>query len=206
MIKYFYLRNEIRTFTYTLNNLNPIMKTVYDVTVKDRKNKEVKLDSYKGMVLLIVNTATKCGFTPQYTELESLYEKYHNQEFTILDFPCNQFGQQAPGTNEEIHEFCKLNYNTEFPQFKKTDVNGAKQSELFKYLKEQKTFAGFDPNHPITHILEDMLEKSDPDYKNNSDIKWNFTKFLVNRHGLVVKRFEPTESMENVENEIKKLL
>ncbi|MBO7337050.1 MAG: glutathione peroxidase, partial [Paludibacteraceae bacterium] len=112
------------------------MKTVFDFTVKDRKNKEVPLKNYKGMVLLIVNTATQCGFTPQYTELEKLYEKYHNQEFTILDFPCNQFGQQAPGTNDEIHEFCKLNYNPEFPRFKKIDVNGPKQIELYKYLKE----------------------------------------------------------------------
>ena len=158
------------------------------------------------MVLLIVNTATQCGFTPQYTELEKLYEKYHNQEFTILDFPCNQFGQQAPGTNDEIHEFCKLNYNTEFPRFKKIDVNGPKQIELYKYLKEHKGFEGFDPEHKTTPILEEILSKADPNYKNSPDIKWNFTKFLVDRNGLVVKRFEPTERMENIEAEIQKLL
>ena len=182
------------------------MNTVFDLTVKDRKNKEVPLKNYKGMVLLIVNTATQCGFTPQYTELEKLYEKYHNQEFTILDFPCNQFGQQAPGTNDEIHEFCKLNYNTEFPRFKKIDVNGPKQIELYKYLKEHKGFEGFDPEHKTTPILEEILSKADPNYKNSPDIKWNFTKFLVDRNGLVVKRFEPTEKMENIEAEIQKLL
>jgi glutathione peroxidase len=182
------------------------MNTVFDFTVKDRKNKEVPLKNYKGMVLLIVNTATQCGFTPQYTELEKLYEKYHNQEFTILDFPCNQFGQQAPGTNDEIHEFCKLNYNTEFPRFKKIDVNGPKQIELYKYLKEHTGFEGFDPEHKTTPILEEILSKADPNYKNSPDIKWNFTKFLVDRNGLVVKRFEPTEKMENIEAEIQKLL
>ena len=180
------------------------MKTVYDFAVKDRKGGEVSLREYANEVILIVNTATKCGFTPQYEELEAIYEKYHAKGFTILDFPCNQFGQQAPGTDESIHEFCKLTYGTEFPRFKK--VNGDDAEPLYKYLKEQKGFAGWDPNHKLTPILEEMLSKEDPDYKDKADIKWNFTKFLVNKLGLVVARFEPTESLENVSKKIEELL
>lgn len=182
------------------------MKTVYDFAVKDRKGGEVSLREYANEVILIVNTATKCGFTPQYEELEAIYEKYHTKGFTILDFPCNQFGQQAPGTDESIHEFCKLTYGTEFPRFKKIKVNGDDAEPLYKYLKEQKGFAGWDPNHKLTPILEEMLSKEDPDYKDKADIKWNFTKFLVNKLGLVVARFEPTESLENVSKKIEELL
>ena len=182
------------------------MKTVYDFAVKDRKGGEVSLREYANEVILIVNTATKCGFTPQYEELEAIYEKYHAKGFTILDFPCNQFGQQAPGTDESIHEFCKLTYGTEFPRFKKIKVNGDDAEPLYKYLKEQKGFAGWDPNHKLTPILEEMLSKEDPDYKDKADIKWNFTKFLVNKLVLVVARFEPTESLENVSKKIEELL
>ena len=182
------------------------MKTVYDFAVKDRKGGEVSLREYANEVILIVNTATKCGFTPQYEELEAIYEKYHAKGFTILDFPCNQFGQQAPGTDESIHEFCKLTYGTEFPRFKKRKVNGDDAEPLYKYLKEQKGFAGWDPNHKLTPVLEEMLSKEDPDYKDKADIKWNFTKFLVNKLGLVVARFEPTESLENVSKKIEELL
>ena len=182
------------------------MKTVYDFAVKDRKGGEVSLREYANEVILIVNTATKCGFTPQYEELEAIYEKYHAKGFSILDFPCNQFGQQAPGTDESIHEFCKLTYGTEFPRFKKIKVNGDDAEPLYKYLKEQKGFAGWDPNHKLTPILEEMLSKEDPDYKDKADIKWNFTKFLVNKLGLVVARFEPTESLENVSKKIEELL
>lgn len=182
------------------------MKTVYDFAVKDRKGGEVSLREYANEVILIVNTATKCGFTPQYEELEAIYEKYHAKGFTILDFPCNQFGQQAPGTDESIHEFCKLTYGTEFPRFKKIKVNGDDAEPLYKYLKEQKGFAGWDPNHKLTPVLEEMLSKEDPDYKDKAEIKWNFTKFLVNKLGLVVARFEPTESLENVSKKIEELL
>jgi len=182
------------------------MKTVYDFSVKDRKGNMVKIGEYKGEVLLVVNTATRCGFTPQYSELEQLYEKYHAQGFTILDFPCNQFGGQAPGTAEEIREFCQLNFGTRFPQFKKIDVNGEKADPLFVYLKEQKGFGGFDPNHKLTPILDEMLSKADPNYKDNADIKWNFTKFLVDKQGKVVARFEPTTDLSVVEAEIVKLL
>ena len=182
------------------------MKTVYDFTVKDRKGKDVSLKEYANEVLLIVNTATKCGFTPQYEEMERLYEKYRSQDFVILDFPCNQFGQQAPGTDESIHEFCKLNFGTEFPRFKKVKVNGPDADPLFLFLQQQKEFAGWDMEHPIAHILDDMLSKEDPDYKQKPDIKWNFTKFLIDKKGMVAARFEPTEKMENIEKKIEELL
>ena len=182
------------------------MKTVYDFTVKDRKGKDVSLKEYANEVLLIVNTATKCGFTPQYDELEKLYEQYHSQGFEILDFPCNQFGQQAPGTDDSIHEFCKLNFGTESPRFKKIKVNGDDAEPLFKFLQEQKGFAGWDMSHKIAPILEDMLSKEDPDYKQKPDIKWNFTKFLINKKGQVVARFEPTENIENIAKQIEELL
>lgn len=182
------------------------MRTVYEFSVKDRKGKEVSLKEYANEVLLIVNTATKCGFTPQYEELEKLYEKYHSQAFEVLDFPCNQFGQQAPGTDESIHEFCKLNYGTEFPRFKKLKVNGDDADPLYKFLKEQKGFAGFDASHPLTPVLDKLLSESNPAYKENADIKWNFTKFLINKRGQVVARFEPTESIENIAKQIEEIL
>lgn len=182
------------------------MRTVYEFSVKDRKGKEVSLKEYANEVLLIVNTATKCGFTPQYEELEKLYEKYHSQGFEVLDFPSNQFGQQAPGTDESIHEFCKLNYGTEFPRFKKLKVNGDDADPLYKFLKEQKGFAGFDASHPLTPVLDKLLSESNPAYKENADIKWNFTKFLINKRGQVVARFEPTESIENIAKQIEEIL
>ena len=179
---------------------------IYNITVKDRQNNDVSLSDYKGKVLLIVNTATRCGFTPQYSELEALYEKDSARGLEILDFPCNQFGQQAPGTEEEIHQFCQLNYATKFPQFKKVEVNGEGQSPLFAYLKSKKGFAGFDPNHKIGKILIDMLSKQDPDYDKNPDIKWNFTKFLIDRNGNVIERFEPTDDIQKIEKAIEALL
>ena len=182
------------------------MRTVYEFSVKDRKGKEVSLKEYANEVLLIVNTATKCGFTPTYKELEELYEKYHAQGFEVLDFPCNQFGQQAPGTDESIHEFCKLTYGTEFPRFKKVKVNGEDADPLFKFLKEQKGFGGWDESHPLYPVLDKMLSETDPNYKESADIKWNFTKFLINKKGQVVARFEPTEKVENIAKQIEALL
>ncbi len=182
------------------------MKTVYDFTVKDRKGNDVSLNEYQGEVLLIVNTATKCGFTPQYEELENLYKKYHGQGFEILDFPCNQFGGQAPGTDEAIHEFCKLNFGTDFPRFKKIKVNGEDADPLYKFLTSQKGFAGWDESHKLTPILDEMLSKEDPSYKEKPDIKWNFTKFLIGKDGAVIARFEPTEKIENIEDKIAGLL
>ncbi len=182
------------------------MRTVYDFSVKDRKGKEVSLKEYANEVLLIVNTATKCGFTPQYEELEKLYEQYHAQGFEVLDFPCNQFGAQAPGTDESIHQFCKLTYGTEFPRFKKVKVNGPDADPLFKFLQEQKGFSGFDPAHKLTPVLDELLSKADSDYKEKADIKWNFTKFLINKRGMVIARFEPTENIENIKKQIEELL
>ena len=175
---------------------------IYDITVKDDLGRDVSMADYKGKVLLIVNTATRCGFTPQYDELEALYEKYHEQGLEILDFPCNQFGEQAPGTIEEIHQFCTANFNIQFPQFDKIDVNGANESPLFTYLKAQKGFGGFDLNDQRGKFMDEMLRKHDADYDKKSDIKWNFTKFLVSRDGRVVKRYEPTDKMTDVDTDI----
>ena len=175
---------------------------IYDIKVKDDAGKDVSLADYKGKVLLIVNTATKCGFTPQYKELEALYEKYHAEGFEILDFPCNQFGEQAPGTIQEIHQFCTANFDVQFPQFDKIDVNGANESPLFAYLKQQKGFGGFDLKDQTGKFMDDMLRKQDADYDKKSDIKWNFTKFLVSSDGRVVKRYEPTDNMAEIEADI----
>ena len=175
---------------------------IYDITVKDASGNDVTLADYKGRVLLIVNTATRCGFTPQYTELEALYRKYKAAGLEILDFPCNQFGEQAPGTIEEIHQFCTANYDIEFPQFDKIDVNGSDASPLFTYLKQQKGFRGFDTNDQTGKFMDQMLRKQDADYDKTSDVKWNFTKFLVSRDGRVLKRYEPTEKIADVEADI----
>lgn len=182
------------------------MATVYDFQLKDKKGNEVSLSDYKGKVLLIVNTATECGFTPQYDELEALYKAHRAQGLEILDIPCNQFGGQAPGSDEEIHEFCTMKFGVEFPQFKKSDVNGADELPLYTFLKQQKGFAGFDANHKLTPILEGMFDKATPDWRKSNDIKWNFTKFLIDREGHVVARFEPTHDIKDIEKQIEQLL
>ena len=181
------------------------MEGIYDINVLDKKGNEVSMNEYKGKVLLIVNTATGCGFTPQYEELESMYEKYSDKGFEVLDFPCNQFAGQTPGTDEEITEFCTLRYNTKFPQFKKIEVNGENAAPIWKYLKSQKGFEGFGKGVKAL-AMSAMLLKIDKDYKNNPEIKWNFTKFLVDREGNVVARFEPTHSMKDVEKQVAYLL
>ena len=182
--------------------LGMLAQGIYDITVKDDLGRDVSMADYKGKVLLIVNTATRCGFTPQYDELEALYEKYHAQGLEILDFPCNQFGEQAPGTIEEIHQFCTANFNIQFPQFDKIDVNGANESPLFAYLKARKGFGGFDLNDQRGKFMDEMLRKRDADHDKKSDIKWNFTKFLVSRDGRVVKRYEPTDKMTDIDIDI----
>ena len=174
----------------------------YDFKVKNDVEQDVSLSEYKGKVLLIVNTATRCGFTPQYKELEALYEKYHAEGLEILDFPCNQFGEQAPGTIQEIHQFCTANFDIQFPQFDKIDVNGASESPLFTYLKSQKGFSGFDLNDKTGKFMDEMLRKQDADYDKKSDIKWNFTKFLVSRDGRVLRRYEPTDKISIIEADI----
>ena len=180
--------------------------TIYDFKVKKKDGTEVSLKDYEGKVLLIVNTATECGFTPQYEELQKLYDEYADKGFEILDFPCNQFGNQAPGTDEDIKQFCTLNYGVKYSQFSKIEVNGENAIPLYKHLVSQKGFAGFDPAHKLTPVLEKLLGEANPNFKNEPDIKWNFTKFLVDRSGNVVERFEPTEDMKHVELKIKELL
>ncbi len=177
----------------------------YDYSVTDAQGNEVSMENYKGKVVLVVNTATNCGFTPHYKDIEAIFEKFHEQGFEVLDIPCNQFAGQTPGTDEEIHEFCQLHYNTMFPQMKKSDVNGETAIPLYKYLKSQKGFEGFGKG-PAALAMNVMLKKIDKDYKNNSEIKWNFTKFVIDREGNVVARFEPTEKMENVAACVEKLI
>lgn len=155
---------------------------VYEYKVLNNKGEEVSLEQYKGKILLIVNTATGCGFTPQYKGLEELYLKYQDKGLVVLDFPCNQFGHQAPGNDQEIHEFCTLRYNTTFPRFKKIEVNGANESPLYTYLKDQKRG------------------------KFGRKIKWNFTKFLVDQGGNVVHRYAPTTKPEKIAKDVEKLV
>ncbi len=177
----------------------------YDYSVTTPQGEEVSMKNFEGKVVLVVNTATGCGFTPQYKDLEEMYEQYHDQGLEIIDVPCNQFAGQTPGTDEEIHEFCTLKYNTQFPQMKKSDVNGETAIPLFNFLKSQKGFEGFGFG-PTALAMSAMLKKIDKDYKNNPEIKWNFTKFLVDRSGNVVARFEPTENMKNVKKAIEELI
>lgn len=179
---------------------------IYDFVVRNNYGEQVCLDEYKGKVLLIMNSATKCGFTPQYDELQDLYEKFADEGFVILDFPCNQFGNQAPGTDAEIASFCDLTYGISFPTFSKIEVNGDNAAPLFKYLVGEKGFAGFDPEHQLTPTLEKMLSQADPDFKNKPDIKWNFTKFLIDRNGNVIERFEPTTDIFTIEDKVRGLL
>ncbi|MCR5506245.1 MAG: glutathione peroxidase [bacterium] len=179
---------------------------IYDFIVKNITGIDEKLEKYSGKVLLIVNTATECGFTPQYTNLQQLYDKYSSKGLEILDFPCNQFGHQAPGTEKEIATFCSARFGVTFPQFAKIDVNGENQSGLFKYLKSQQKFNGFDLNSKSGAMMHEVLLKMDPDYEKNDDIKWNFTKFLVDKSGNVVKRFEPTDDINIVEEAITRYL
>ena len=178
--------------------------TIYDFEVKTQDGKSISLADYKGKVLLIVNTATGCGFTPQYDELQDIYNELKEQGFEILDFPCNQFGEQAPGNDEEIHSFCTGRYGITFPQFAKIDVNGEIAIPLFKWLTENTKFEGFGKS-PMALIMNGVVKKMDKDYKNNSAIKWNFTKFLIDRSGNIVARFEPTD-MKTLKAEIKDCL
>lgn len=177
----------------------------YDYSVPAPSGEEISMRNYEGKVVIVVNTATGCGFTPQYEDLEKIYEKYRDRGLAIVDVPCNQFKGQTPGTDEEIHEFCTLHYNTQFPQMKKSDVNGANALPLFDYLKSQKGFEGFGKGAKAL-AMSAMLKMIDKDYKNNPDIKWNFTKFIVDRKGNVVARFEPTASMEELEKLVASLI
>lgn len=180
--------------------------SIYEYKAENVYGDEVSLKDYEGKVLLIVNSATKCGFTPQYDDLQALYERFNEQGFDVLEFPCDQFGKQAPGTNEEIASFCDARFGLKFSRFSKVDVNGPDALPLFQYLQKEKGFEGFDPEHPLTPMLESNLERMHPNYKKEADIKWNFTKFLINRDGNVVERFEPTADMDLVIEAIERLL
>ncbi len=180
--------------------------SIYDFSILKNNGTTESLDKYRGKVLLIVNSATECGFTPQYTDLKNLHDKYAQKGLVILDFPCNQFGAQAPGTDEEINLICVGKYLLPYVMASKVEVNGDNAHPLFTYLKEHKGFSGFNPEHKLTKVLHEMLAKNDEKYHEKSDIKWNFTKFLVDREGNVIERFEPVDDLKVVEEAIIKLL
>ena len=178
--------------------------SIYDFKIINREGKEISLSDYKGKTLIIVNTATGCGFTPQYEGLEKLYEEYHDKGLEILDFPCDQFGHQAPGTEDEIHQFCTAKYQTQFDQLSKIEVNGENEHPLYTYLKQQQ------PKEEIVGLKNKMamkaIEKISSTYKKQEDIKWNFTKFLVDKEGNVIKRYDPTFDPKNIEKDLKEVI
>lgn len=181
------------------------MKTVYDFSLSDKSGGEVSLKAYKGKVLLIVNTATGCGFTPQYEDLEAMYHRLKDKGLEILDIPCNQFGHQAPGTDAEIKEFCTVKFGADFPQFKKSIVNGKGELPLYTWLKKEKPFTGsYEPK--LAAVMEKLYNESNPEPRKKDDIQWNFTKFLINKKGQVVARFEPTTSFDVIAKSIEEYL
>ena len=177
---------------------------IYDLKVKTRKGEEFDLSTLKGRVSLVVNTATGCGFTPQYEAIEKLYEKYHDRGFEVLDFPCDQFGHQAPGSNDEIHEFCTAKYKTQFDQFAKIEVNGENEDKVFTILKEQQ------PTEEVVGLKNKMamkaIKKISKTCTKDNDIVWNFTKFLVDKEGNAVKRYNPTFDPSDIEKDLLELL
>lgn len=177
---------------------------LYDIVVKTRKDEDFELKKLKGKVLLIVNTATGCGFTPQYEAIENLYEKYHEKGFEVLDFPCNQFGHQAPGSDDEIKQFCTAKYNTKFEQFKKIEVNGENESPVFTVLKEAQP--NETPEGMKNKLAMKAVKKLSTTCKKKGDIVWNFTKFLIGKDGKVVGRFDPTYDPAKLDETIKILL
>ena len=181
------------------------MSRFYDLSVPDTKGGQVPMSDYEGKVVIVVNTATGCGFTPHYKPLEEMYEALHDKGLEIIDVPCNQFAGQTPGTDEEIHEFCTLKYNTKFPQMKKSDVNGENEIELFTFLKSQKGFESFGKGAKAL-AMSALCKARDKDYKDSPDIKWNFTKFVIDRQGNVAARFEPTEDMKKLRECVEKLI
>lgn len=178
---------------------------IYDFKVTALDGSEVSLSDYKGKVLLIVNTATGCGFTPHYKELQELYDAYRDEGLEILDFPCNQFGEQAPGTDEEIHTFCTGRFGITFPQLAKVDVIGENAIPLYKWIAENTVFDGFGIS-PMGMVMSGVVKKMDKEYKKNGAIKWNFTKILVDREGNIIARFEPTVPMKKVSDAVKAAL
>lgn len=178
---------------------------VYDFDATNPDGTTTSLREYEGKVLLVVNTATGCGFTPQYDELEKLYADHREQGFEILDFPCNQFANQAPGDDTEIHSFCTGRFGIRFPQFSKVDVIGENAIPLYRWLSENSSFSGFGKG-PRAMLMAAAARSMDKDYKHNGAIKWNFTKFLIDREGKIVARFEPTEDMDLVAKQVEEAL
>jgi len=179
---------------------------IYDFKAITIDGEEVSLNQYKGKVLLIVNTASKCGFTPQYEGLEKLYEQYKDKGLEILGFPSNQFAGQEPGDSHEIENFCRINYGVSFQLFEKSDVRGENAHPIFKYMTEKTTFKGFDLNHPNEKKLNDMLKKNFPQFLEGNSVKWNFTKFLIDGNGNIDSRYEPTTEPLAISSDIERLL
>ena len=179
--------------------------SIYDYTVRARNGATLDLAAFRGKVLLVVNTATGCGFTPQYAGLEKLYAKYHGRGLEILDFPCDQFGHQAPGSDDEIHQFCALKYNTSFDQLAKIEVNGPNADPVYKFLKAARAKDDA-PEAEIAKLRELLAKHNLVGAKEPGDIEWNFTKFLIDRDGNIVKRFHPTTTPETIDAEIATLL
>lgn len=180
--------------------------SLYEYTARNIRGKETRLDHYKDKVILIVNTASKCGFTPQYSDLQKLYEKFSDDGFQILGFPSNQFGEQEPGTNEDVDVFCQLNYGVSFPLFEKIDVKGKNKHPLFQYLTGEAGFEGFDTDNAGGRLLQAMLQEREPAALADDEVKWNFTKFLIDRKGNVVQRFESYTDPLDIEPAIRELL
>ncbi len=179
---------------------------VYEYKVKDIKGGEVSLTEYEGKLILIVNTASKCGFTPQYDGLEKLYQQYKNQGFVILGFPSNQFLAQEPGDNEEITSFCKLNYGVTFPLFSKIDVRGENADPLFKFLSEAAPFKGYELDKESGRKIQKVVKEYYPENLDGNEVKWNFSKFLIGRDGAVLDRYEPSVTPEELDPIIKRSL
>ncbi|WP_027409852.1 glutathione peroxidase [Anoxybacteroides tepidamans] len=180
--------------------------SIYQFDVKKANGESISLSNYKGKTLLIVNTASQCRFTPQFQDLQKLYEKYQPNGLEILGFPCNQFGEQEPGSNEEAVSFCQLNYGVTFPIFAKMDVNGPHAHPLFQYLKQQAPFQGFDETNSMAKLLKLMILDKAPEWLAGDEIKWNFTKFLIDANDRVIRRYEPHETPLDFENDIAELL
>lgn len=180
--------------------------SIYQFEVEKVNGEKISLEQYKDKVLLIVNTASKCKFTPQFDDLQKIYAKYKDRGLEILGFPCNQFGGQEPGTGEEATSFCQINYGVRFPIFEKIEVNGDNAHPLFQYLKKEAPFKGFDENDIQSKLLKLMVTEKNPEWLVGDEIKWNFTKFLIDRTGNVLRRYEPHVEIEKVASDIEKLL
>ncbi len=180
--------------------------SVYQFSAKAMNGRDISLDDYRGKVILVVNTASQCGFTFQYEDLQRLYDRYKEKDFVILGFPSNQFADQEPDGNDQINAFCTLNYGVSFPMFQKVDVRDKHAHPLFTYLANSKPFEGFDTTHSVAKILIPLLNERHPEYLPGDSIKWNFTKFLIDRNGEVIRRFESTTDPFDMEQDIEALL